>query len=53
MKKTEFKVMIWLRAIREKHAAELKDRSIEERVANYRRKAQKIQSKPEQEKVMA
>jgi len=39
MKKTEFKVMVWLRALHEKQAAELKDKSVEERVDYYRRKA--------------
>jgi hypothetical protein len=53
MKKIEFKVMVWLRSIREKHAAELKDKSVEERVAYYRRKAQTVRSKPPQEKVVA
>jgi len=52
MKKIEFKVMAWLRAIREKQAAELKDKSVEERVAYYRRRAQALQSKLQKEKVI-
>ena len=52
MKKIEFKVMAWLRAIREKQAAELKDKSAEERVAYYRRRTQALQSKSQKEKVI-
>ena len=53
MKKIEFKVMAWLRVVREKQAAELRDKRVEERVAYYRRKAQTLQRKPEKEKVVA
>lgn len=52
MKTIEFRVMIWLRSIREKHAAELKDKSVEDRVAHYRRKAQTVRGKPAKEKVV-
>lgn len=52
MKKIEFKVMTWLRAIREKQAAELQGKSVEERAAYYRRKAQSLQPKPQKEKVV-
>ena len=53
MKKIEFKVMAWLRALREKQAADLKGKSIEERVAYYRRKALNLQSKRKREKAVA
>ncbi len=53
MQEIEFKVMTWLRAIREKQAAELKGKTVEERVAYYRRKAQSLQSKHQKEKVVA
>ena len=45
MKKIEFKVMVWLCVICEKHIVELKDKSVEERADYYRRKAQALQSK--------
>src|SRR5437899_2132707 len=50
--KRELKVMVWLSAIREKQATELKDKSVEERLAYYRRKAQALQSKFHKEKVI-
>ncbi len=53
MKKIEFKVMEWLRAIREKQATELKSKRVEERVAYYRRKAQILQAQHQKEKVVA
>ena len=53
MKKIEFKVMDWLRSIREKQAADLKDKSIDERVAYYRRKAQDIQRRLQKEEATA
>lgn len=45
--------MVWLRAIREKHAAELKAKSVEERVDYYRRKATAVQRKFQKEKTTA
>jgi len=51
MKKFEFKVMAWLRAIREKQAKELKGQSSEARAAYYRNKAQAIQNAIQHEKV--
>ena len=53
MKKIEFKVMAWLRAVREKEAVELQGKSVEERVAYHRRKAQTLQRKLQKEKVVA
>ena len=50
MKKLEFKVMAWLRALREKQSVELKDKSVEERVAYYRRRAQELQDRFQKEK---
>jgi C4-dicarboxylate-specific signal transduction histidine kinase len=53
MKTIEFKVMVWLRSIREQHAAEAKENRVEERVADYRRRAQALQHKLQKEKVAA
>lgn len=45
MKTTKFKVMVWLRKIREKQAADVADKSMEERLAYYRRQAQPLRAK--------
>lgn len=44
-KKIEFKVMAWLRAVRERQAGELKGKSMEERLAYYRLKAQSLKNR--------
>lgn len=51
MKKNEFKCMIWLRRVREKHANELKGKTAQERIAFYRQKAQLLQNRVASEKV--
>lgn len=52
MKKIEFKVMAWLRMIREKQAADLKGKGVEERVAYYRHQAQELHHKLEKQKMV-
>ena len=53
MKKSEFKCMEWIRSIREKHANELKGKKVQDRIAFYREKAQLLQSRMANEKVLA
>jgi|GEM_PF-6752119 len=45
MKKNEFKCMDWIRAVREKHARELKNKSAEERIAFYQKSAKALHTK--------
>ncbi len=53
MKKNEFKSMEWIRSVREKHVAALKGKNVQERIAFYRQKAQLLQSRIANEKVLA
>lgn len=53
MKKNDFKSMEWIRSVREKHAAELKGKKVQDRIAFYQQKAQLLQSRMANEKVLA
>lgn len=51
MKKNEFKCMVWIRSVREKHATALQGKTAQERIAFYRQKAQLLKKQMAQEKV--
>ena len=53
MKQSDFKCMHWIRRVREQHAQELQGKSVQDRIAFYRQKAQSLQKRLASEKAPA